>query len=173
MTQYPLTDMVRDATFSECGEYRYSLSRVWNDRGPQMTFIMLNPSVADQFHDDPTTAQCVKRVQREDYRRYGSYEAVNLFALVSTYPLNLRDHLDPVGPQNNSYLHRACGRADMVVVAWGKLGALQDRAAYVLDYILRGRPVWCLGINQDGSPKFPLRVPYKQGFVAYSPPDGH
>lgn len=172
MTQYPLTDMVRDATFSDCGEYRYSLRRSWVDksgrmgrlRGGRVCFVMLNPSVADQYHDDQTTTQCIRRVRAAGYNEY---EAVNLFAMISTYPLSLRDHPSPVGPMNDGYIRVALERADFIVVAWGEMGSLYDRATYVLRELLHGLPMWCLGRNKSGHPRFPLRVPYRQGFVPY------
>lgn len=42
------------AVISECGCYRYSLSRVWSESQRQLTAIMLNPSTADAAQDDPT-----------------------------------------------------------------------------------------------------------------------
>ncbi|HDR2355042.1 TPA: DUF1643 domain-containing protein [Enterobacter roggenkampii] len=39
--------MIKDAIFSPCGKYRYSLSRVWDDSKPYTLFIGLNPSYAD------------------------------------------------------------------------------------------------------------------------------
>ena len=39
------------ATFSPCRRYRYTLWRQWDER-PPATFIMLNPSTADETRDD-------------------------------------------------------------------------------------------------------------------------
>ena len=38
--------------------YRYSLWRQW-DEGPSVLWIMLNPSTADVYVDDPTIRRCV------------------------------------------------------------------------------------------------------------------
>ena len=40
------------ARLSDCGTYRYTLGRRWDD-GPTATFVMLNPSTADASQDDP------------------------------------------------------------------------------------------------------------------------
>ena len=53
--------MQRDACFSACGRYRWSLSRAWDAdlSKPWIAFIMLNPSTADAEQDDPTIRRCV------------------------------------------------------------------------------------------------------------------
>lgn len=161
-----MTDLAihRYASFSKCGTWRYSLQRHWDSELPKATFVMLNPSVANAHQDDPTTTQCLKRVVKAGY---GRYEAVNLFALVSTDPQALRSYPDPVGPDNDEYIRAAADKADMIVVAWGNLGYLQGRADHVLNDVLRSRELWCLGQNRNGTPRFPLRVSYAQGFVPY------
>ena len=158
--------MRREATFSNSGEWRYSLRRYWDECLPKACFVMLNPSVADDQTDDPTTVQCLKRVIKAGY---GSYEAVNLFALVSTYPDVLRTHANPIGPENDNYIQRAVSSADLIVVAWGNDGQLRNRHHTVLDGCLKGLSLYCLGQNRNGMPRFPLRVPYSQPFIKFSP----
>ena len=50
--------MRSDALLSPCGCYRYALWRRW-EPGPQVLFIMLNPSTADELTDDPTIRRCI------------------------------------------------------------------------------------------------------------------
>ena len=150
--------ITRGAIFSRCGKWRYSLTRTWDKSKLRALFLMLNPSKAGEEIDDPTTVQCVKRIITLGL--YGIYEACNLFALVDTDPTGLRVVDDPIGPH-------AVQRADLIVVAWGNDGGYLGRAAYVLSEILAGRELYCLGRNKNGTPHFPLRVPYSQPFVRY------
>jgi len=39
-------------------EYRYRLTRVWDDNKPCALVVMMNPSTADPKIDDPTAAKC-------------------------------------------------------------------------------------------------------------------
>ena len=153
----------REATFSPSREWRYSLRRYWDDRLPKACFIMLNPSVANEHHDDPTTTQCLKRVIKEGY---GSYEAVNLFALVSTSPSELKQHPQPIGLHNDEFIQTAVANASLIVVAWGAGGNLYNRGNVVLK-LLSEEALYCLGKNLYGTPRFPLRVPYSQPFIPF------
>lgn len=53
-----MSQMRRHAEFSDDRVYRYRLSRVWGE-GRRATFIMLNPSTADEYVDDRTLARCL------------------------------------------------------------------------------------------------------------------
>lgn len=149
-----LRNMTRVALFSMCKTWRYRLIRAWEATGPKAVWIMLNPSIADGARDDPTTTQNVRRMEALGY---GRYEAVNLFAAVGTDPKILTTMLDPVGPDNDGAIMTAIADADLIVVAWGRGGELHGRAADVLA-MLRGCELWCLGKNNDGSPRFPRAV---------------
>lgn len=61
-----MTDLFQsgDAILSDCGRFRYALTRRWAD-GPTALFIMLNPSTADACADDPTIRRCIGFARRE------------------------------------------------------------------------------------------------------------
>src|SRR5690606_11273664 len=44
----------KGAEFSPCRTYRYALWRIWDEQRPTVTWVMLNPSTADEQADDPT-----------------------------------------------------------------------------------------------------------------------
>lgn len=93
--------MVKDAVISDCGQYRYLLSRDWESGLQRLVFIGLNPSTADAEIDDPTIRRLIGFSKAWGY---GGFDIVNLFALRSKDPKMLCDHDDPIGPLNDTYL---------------------------------------------------------------------
>ncbi len=144
----------RAATISPDGLYRYDLTRQWSTR-PLLAWVGLNPSRADAYLDDPTIRRCVGFSKRWGY---GSMVMLNLFALRSTDPTALLTHWDPTGPENWIYLDKWLYRAARVVVAWGTF-AHRIPNRLILPALPFGKHLWCLGKNQDGSPRHPLRLP--------------
>ena len=143
------------AVFSPDHTYRYRLWRIWDDELPPLVMVMLNPSIADAQRNDPTVERCQRRARNMGY---GRLEVTNLFALVSTDPAGLYACPDPVGPDNDAAILDAVGaEGALVLCAWGTHGAHQSRAKAVVD-LLRDAAItpYCLGLNQDGSPKHPL-----------------
>ena len=157
--------MTMDACFSVCGQYRYTLSRTWKAEGRLFVIIMLNPSTANAEKNDPTTIRCLNFAKREGC---GRYMAVNLFALRSTDPAELKLVADPVGPDNARYLMKAVRRADLVVAAWGNDGAYLGRDREVIGMLRRCQaPVHCFGLTERAHPKFPLYLRHDTKLVDF------
>lgn len=70
-------EIKKDATISDCGKYRYRLSRIWEPGRPVATFVMLNPSTADATNDDATIRKCMGFARRWNL---GGIHVGNLFA---------------------------------------------------------------------------------------------
>lgn len=144
------------ATFSSDGVYRYALKRTWENCGSAITFVMLNPSTADDVNDDPTIRRCIGFAKREGY---GVLNVVNLYAMRTTRPIHLLDIPDPEGPENLIHVKRAVGEGP-IIAAWGasatSLKGLPTSS--VLDWLL-DRGATCLGVTKDGHPKHPLYLP--------------
>jgi hypothetical protein len=140
------------AVISECGHYRYRLTRRWSDAPGSVTWIMLNPSTADASQDDPTIRRCIAFSKRWGC---GSLTVCNLYAYRATNPAELWTVPDPVGPENNNHLIQAGG--DLFVCAWGA-NAKPERAEAVLELIDGLAPVMCLGTTKGGAPRHPLYV---------------
>jgi len=154
MDTTPLQDDRSSAVLSDDREYRYRLTRRWDAEKPTLAWIMLNPSTADETDDDPTIRRCLGYA--EDWG-YGSIVVGNLFALRATDPSELRDHPNPVGPDNDDHLRSICRGADRVIAAWGTDGDLHDRGREVvamLDVDLEA-----LNTTQAGHPTHPLYQP--------------
>lgn len=146
--------MFRDAMISGCGEYRYELSRSWNHELPRCIFIGLNPSTADGLEDDPTIRRLVGFAEAWGY---GRFDIINLFALRSKDPAVLRDHPDPVGPDNHQFIVAACDSKLLTIAMWGKGGEYRQQARFIERLFPE---LMCFGKNKDGSPKHPLYLPY-------------
>lgn len=162
-------DIGKTAEISEDGFYRYYLTRYWDDKLPLLTFIMLNPSTADANIDDPTIRRCM-RFARD--RGYGGIVVLNLFALRSPEPKDLKLAADPVGPLNDPYLigvFQACKKNSYdVIAAWGVHGSYLRRDKRILELAGDvGLQLKCLGITKDGSPKHPLYIRADQEFIPY------
>lgn len=145
------------ARFSDCDRYRYGLVRRWAS-GPMLLFVMLNPSTADEFQNDPTVGRCQRRAVQ---MQYGAFAVANLFALRSTDPAALLSAADPVGPKNDVAIRRLCSEAELVICAWGNHRAIGNRGTAVLQLIRHtGHEPKALRLNRDGSPAHPLYLPY-------------
>ncbi|MFD3920195.1 DUF1643 domain-containing protein [Streptomyces sp. NPDC058595] len=95
--------MIRTALISDCGRYRYRLTRTWGP-GPAAVMVMLNPSTADGTQDDPTVRRCVTFA---DAWGCGGLIVVNLYAWRATKRAELKLAPDPVGPDNDAHLRTA------------------------------------------------------------------
>lgn len=144
-------EMVRDAVFSDCLRYRYTLERTW-DSGPSLLWVLLNPSSATAEKDDPTNRRGISFSKAWGY---GACTFVNLFAYRTPHPFIMMRAEEPVGPINNFHILEQAEKADAVVVAWGTNGGHLGRDEKVLK-LLRGYRLQCLGRTKAGHPKHPL-----------------
>ena len=144
-------------TFSACEGYRYTLTRRWG-AGPGVMFLMLNPSTADEFKNDPTVERCERRARTLGY---GAFRVCNIFAFRATDPKVMRATADPVGPHNDKAIIEGCAWANAVVAAWGTHGAHLGRGPQVQAMLVgAGVTPFALGLSKDGHPKHPLYISY-------------
>lgn len=145
------------AVYSDCERYRYLLTRRWGP-GPQALFVMLNPSTATEFQNDPTVERCERRARALGF---GAFRVCNIFAWRDTDPRKMRAAEEPVGPENDVSIVQSCYWADQIVCAWGTHGAHLGRGPAV-EALMRatGLPLFHLGLTQGGHPKHPLYIGY-------------
>lgn len=141
-----------DAIFSPCGNYRYRLTRIWDEGYPMAMCIGLNPSTADATSNDPTIRRTIDFVRSWGF---GGMHMLNLFAARQTYPNDLFRMKDPVGTDNNAWLQVSLSETTCVIGMWGNHGLAFDRAAQVRHFL---GEIWCLGITKKGQPLHPLYV---------------
>lgn len=149
------------ARLSPCGLWRYTLGRRWGS-GPMMGYVGLNPSTANASVEDRTSGRFRGFAIREGC---GSYETVNLDALIETRPKNLiaksQAGVDVTGVFNDEVIRSLASSAQRVVVCWGGGGhARLARAREVLAILEEAAAeLWCFGYTSDGHPLHPLYLP--------------
>ncbi len=153
--------VLSSAEFSECGRYRYTLTRIWAPDERVVMFVGLNPSTADASRDDPTVRRCVGFARRWGF---GGLVLTNLFAYRSTSPAALNEVIDPVGPDNDRHIARVSTDVDRIVLAWGIHGSLFDRDGQLLK---RLAGAYCLGFTKSGAPRHPLYLPANAKLIRY------
>jgi len=152
-------DAASSAVYSDCEQYRYMLTRVWDGAGQRALFIMLNPSTATEVQNDPTVERCERRSRTLGF---GAFRVLNIFAYRATDPRDMRAAPDPVGPGNDAAILESLPWADRVICAWGTHGEHLNRGS-IVEAMLRkaGVPLYHLGLSKAGHPKHPLYIGYK------------
>jgi hypothetical protein len=146
----------REAVFSDCRRYRYRLSMM-RQAGPRVLWVLLNPSVADEFIDDPTVRRCQRWAAAWGY---AGAEIVNIFAWRDTDPKGMRAASDPVGPDNDRHLLAAAADASLIVCGWGVHGAHMERGRQVAAMLhAAGHTLNALRVTRGGHPQHPLYLP--------------
>lgn len=153
-------DAASSAVYSPCEAYRYVLTRVWDDRGRKVNFVMLNPSKATEVQNDPTIERCERRARALGY---GGFAVTNIFAWRETSPKALRKAAQPTGVENDRMLRDIAHWADDIIAAWGAHGAHLDRGHAVRALLAEtGRPLYHLGLTKAGHPRHPLYIAYAE-----------
>jgi len=145
--------MERDAVFSPCRTYRYSLIRQWAPEKGCAMVVGLNPSTADESNDDPTIRRCIALARAWGF---GRLLMTNLFAYRATQTADLLAQPDPIGPENDQHLAEGAAASDVVVAAWGTHGNHLGRDAKVLAILPR---LHVLHLTKAGHPAHPLYLP--------------
>ncbi|MEM7718057.1 MAG: DUF1643 domain-containing protein [Pseudomonadota bacterium] len=150
----------RQAVYSDCERYRYSLTVLWADGGRRLLYVMLNPSKATELANDPTIERCERRARQLGY---GAFQVVNLFALRETSPQRLKKARKPEGPENATAVSEGAAWCDDILAAWGVHGVHRNQDEIVLKTLKFSRkPLLTLGLTKDGHPRHPLYIPYKK-----------
>lgn len=153
--QLNLLPEVGSVVLSDCGQYRYILSRIWDERRPPLVFVMLNPSTPEANDDNPTMTRCEGFALRE---KAGGMLVVNLYGYRTPYPEELKTAADPIGPENDRHLRTVFAQAkssgSKVICAWGQPSKHLKRKQEVVQ-LLRdlGLQAYQLG---EGPQKHPL-----------------
>jgi len=162
------------ARFSECGTYRYNLTRELGGERP-LVICGLNPSIATAVKNDRTIRKEVGFANRWGL---GRLVKVNAYGFVAQFPVDMKraakSGVDIIGPDNDEAIRLAAGLACLTdgifLAAWG--ANIEPKRQADLWSILRfcGVPIMCLGTNKDGTPEHPLYIPYERPLREWRPP---
>ena len=138
------------AVFSDCRKFRYALWRMWDEDKPLVMIIGLNPSTADEKVNDPTITRCISFASSWGY---GGVCVTNLFGFRATAPTELKAYHDPIGKENDAWVHEMAKEAAIKVAAWGNHGNFLNRS---VDFLSSLDQLHCIKMNKSGEPAHPL-----------------
>lgn len=165
-----LPDMEGEAFFSADGKRRTILARRIKgaDWTPFALWIGMNPSTAEGDIDDPTVRREVAFTR--DRLNLRAYIKTNVMDFRTTDPVGLRGVDYPCSPENHRAIRGYAKDAAIIIAAWGSLPPRQRVHATATMAILRevGKPVVCLGLTKDGSPRHPLYVGGDAPFIPFN-----
>ena len=138
------------AVFSDCRKFRYALWRMWDEDKPLVMIIGLNPSTADEKENDPTITRCISFACSWGY---GGVCVTNLFGFRATAPTELKAYHDPIGKENDAWVHEMAKEAAIKVAAWGNHGKFLNRSVEILSTLDQ---LHCIKMNKSGEPTHPL-----------------
>ena len=148
----------RHALLSKDKKYRYSLKRIWDNDKPKVLFIMLNPSLADNYQDDPTIRRLIKFAKLYGY---GGFYVGNLFSYITPYPSELLDKDLMFSKKNIHEIKNMTGLIKDVVYGWGNSF---EEPEWLKQIISNPK---CFGKNKNKTPKHPLYLSYNHKLVNY------
>ena len=166
--------LVTDAVLSDCGRFRFRLTRIWNPDLPRVLWVLLNPSTANAEQDDPTIRRLMgfTRSWQSDGSPFGGIEVVNLFALRAADPQQLYQTHDLGLDNNDTHLLEATRDPanTLVVCGWGANGGHLQRDQAVINLLTPVTDLCALArpsvkeqgvaeeilLTQSGKPRHPL-----------------
>jgi len=158
--------VIRKATFEGPERiYRYNLERIFTPqpegKSKSITFLMLNPSTADENVDDPTIRRCIGFANLWEFDRLF---IVNLFPFRTPDPRELFKRLIPYTntKENNRWICNCVLKSKMTIAAWGSQThqVFKERRDEVLQTLnLLTNDLYALRVNKDGNPAHPLFLP--------------
>ena len=121
--------VAKGAIFSDDRKYRYALWRVWSQTRPILAYIGLNPSIASELSDDPTVTRIMVRANQNGF---GGLIHGNLYAYISTNPLNLVNHSQTIGELTDYYIQEIVRLSKIQLCGWGSFKPVAHRWQAVL-----------------------------------------
>jgi hypothetical protein len=161
------------AVFSANGFHRLRLDRAVQVEGRTIAFFGVNPSTAGHTVNDPSVCKWIGFTMLNGGRRF---ILGNLFTWRSPDVRSLR-YLQTEAhafEENDAMLRQIAAEADMLVPSWGSMQKVPKALRYRADEVLEllrstGKPIYHLGLCQDGNPRHPLMLPYSTELTLWTP----
>lgn len=162
-------DIEKTAHFSPCRRWRYTLWRVWSEE-PYANFICLNPSTADEETDDRTVKKCMTLARNWGY---GGICITNIFAWRDTDPRKMKLVDNPVGDNNDLWIHliATSPKCGIVIAAWSGHAGHLNRSTDVKKVLIRVKLHYLK--KGDGEPWHPLYLPNNTKPIEWSEGNRH
>jgi len=109
-------DIKSKAIMSSNDEYRYRLTRTWDETKETIGIIMLNPSKANALKTDKTIMNISNYLIDKGY---GGVDVVNLFSYMSTEKKDLKNRKQEYEKYNDKYIVDLLNERCMTIIAWG------------------------------------------------------
>ncbi|MCG7337162.1 DUF1643 domain-containing protein [Sporosarcina sp. ACRSM] len=109
--------MKTKAIYSEYQNYRYSLTKIWDEDKPKAAFIGINPSDATELLMDKTVMNLTNYLIQNGY---GQVEIVNLFAYRSKKQDGLKNRKENDELHNVEFIRKALEDSQLIIVGWGR-----------------------------------------------------
>jgi len=164
-----------EAYVSDCGKYRYSLTRHVGAGPFRYAFFGINPSTADAMTDDQTVRKWRGYSERNSV---GLFEVSNVFSYRATDVKELAQTTDDLFGEDHWRIQDSIIRsADALVPCWGNQNKVPKALRCWIDDLFdrlchqnykHGTPLLCFGKTKNGDPLHPLTLGYeKNPLVAY------
>lgn len=101
---------------SDDGEYRYTLTKIWDHTRFKGVVIGINPSRATHLKGDNTATNVMNYLIDQNF---GEMTIVNLFPYRCIKPDDLKKRDTQYDVINLKYIGEVCEKADMILVIWG------------------------------------------------------
>jgi len=96
--------------------HRYLLERIWYDRKPIATVVMLNPSYANEVKWDYSSMRVMNFLIDQGY---GGVTIVNLFSCIETNSEDLPSYNIRYNKDTDKYIAEAITQNKAIILAWG------------------------------------------------------
>lgn len=124
-----------EAIFSEDRKNRYLLRKEWDKNKKKAMVLMVNPSYADGMLIDPTTMYVMNNLAKLDF---GSVDIVNIFSALDGRR-NVKAVPEEVMKANTEHIMASAEKADIIIIAWGKVGdtskGIEERQRYFTEML--------------------------------------